>query len=108
MACGQGGLEPAQDRVGPTRGQRWQFPGAQPMSKPTLDSIATARAKLEEELRNLERQEVQLRQQQEAFIARGLASRERARQAERYFDADEVLAGLGTQLADARKRGRRP
>ncbi len=36
------------------------------MSKPTLDSIATARAKLEEELRNLERQEVQLRQQQAA------------------------------------------
>ena len=36
------------------------------MSKPTLDSIATAKAKLEEELRNLERQEVQLRQQQAA------------------------------------------
>ena len=30
------------------------------------------------------------------------------REAGRYFDADEVLAGLGTQLADARKRGRRP
>ena len=54
------------------------------------------------------RAQVQLRQQQEAFIARGLASRERARQAGRFFDADEVLAGLGTQLADARKRGRRP
>lgn len=33
------------------------------MSKPTLDSIATAKAKLEEELRRLEEQEVQLRQQ---------------------------------------------
>lgn len=34
------------------------------MSKQTLDSIATAKAKLEEELRKLEEQEVQLRQQQ--------------------------------------------
>jgi DNA-binding protein H-NS len=34
------------------------------MSKPTLDSIASAKAKLEEELRKLEEQEVQLRQQQ--------------------------------------------
>ena len=36
------------------------------MTKPTLDSIATAKAKLEEELRKLEEQEVQLRQQQSA------------------------------------------
>lgn len=39
------------------------------MSKPTLNSIVTAKAKLEEELRRLEEQETQLRQQQatEAF-----------------------------------------
>lgn len=36
------------------------------MTKPTLDSIATAKAKLEEELRKLEEQEIQLRQQQSA------------------------------------------
>jgi DNA-binding protein H-NS len=36
------------------------------MSKQTLDSIAAARAKLEEELRKLEEQEVHLRQQQSA------------------------------------------
>ncbi len=36
------------------------------MSKPTLDSIATAKAKLEEELRHLEQQEAQLREQQAA------------------------------------------
>lgn len=36
------------------------------MTKPTLDSIASAKAKLEEELRKLEEQEVQLRQQQSA------------------------------------------
>ena len=34
------------------------------MSKPTLDSIATAKARLSEELRKLEEQEVELRQQQ--------------------------------------------
>lgn len=34
------------------------------MSKPTLDSIATAKAQLEKELRKLEEQEAQLRQQQ--------------------------------------------
>lgn len=34
------------------------------MTKPTLDSLASARAKLEEELRKLDQQEVQLRQQQ--------------------------------------------
>lgn len=39
------------------------------MSKSSLDSIASARAKLEAELRNLEEQEAQLRQEQssEAF-----------------------------------------
>ncbi|WP_334180603.1 H-NS family nucleoid-associated regulatory protein [Pseudoxanthomonas sp.] len=36
------------------------------MSKPTLDTIAAAKAKLEEELRKLEQQEAQLRQQQAA------------------------------------------
>ena len=36
------------------------------MSKPTLDSIATAKAKLEEELRKLEAQESELGQQQAA------------------------------------------
>jgi len=36
------------------------------MSKPTLDSIASAKAKLEEELRKLQDQEAQLRQQQSA------------------------------------------
>lgn len=36
------------------------------MTEPTLDSLATAKAKLEEELRKLEEQEAQLRQQQSA------------------------------------------
>ena len=36
------------------------------MTKPTLDSLAAARVKLEEELRKLDEQETQLRQQQSA------------------------------------------
>ena len=36
------------------------------MTKPTLDSLAAAKAKLEDELRKLEEQEVQLRLQQSA------------------------------------------
>lgn len=50
------------------------------------------------------RAQVQQRQQQEAFIARGLASRERARATGRYVDADAVLDGLQSRLDTARKR----
>ena len=44
------------------------------MSKPTLDSIASAKAKLEEELRKLQDQEAQLRQQQSADAFAEVAS----------------------------------
>ncbi|MXV05538.1 MULTISPECIES: YlcI/YnfO family protein [unclassified Xanthomonas] len=49
------------------------------------------------------RAQVQLRQQQDAFIARGLASRDSARQSGRYIDAKDVLAGLQSRLDTARK-----
>lgn len=52
------------------------------------------------------RAQIQFRQQQEAFIARGLDSRTRARQSGRYVDVDDVLAGLGSQLEKARKKAR--
>ncbi|MDH5821708.1 YlcI/YnfO family protein [Luteimonas sp. RD2P54] len=45
------------------------------------------------------RTEVQRRQQQAAFITRGLASRERARSSGRFVDADEVLAALEARRA---------
>lgn len=54
------------------------------------------------------RTQIQMRQQQEAFIARGLASRERARKSGHYVDADAVLADLGACLAKAKARGRNP
>ncbi|MBB5865677.1 hypothetical protein GGR61_003330 [Xanthomonas arboricola] len=49
------------------------------------------------------RAQVQQRQQQEAFIARGLASRDSAKASNRYIDAKDVLAGLQSQLDKARK-----
>lgn len=52
------------------------------------------------------RAQVQLRQQQEAFIARGLASRDRARASGRYVEAAEVLAGLEARLEASRRKAR--
>lgn len=50
------------------------------------------------------RAQVQLRQQQEAFIARGLASRDSARASGRYVEAAEVLSGLEARLKAAGKK----
>ena len=50
---------------------------------------------------------VQQRQQQEAFIARGLRARDDARRSGRYTPAEEVLRGLESKLAKARKGGKR-
>ncbi|WP_434982827.1 YlcI/YnfO family protein [Xanthomonas arboricola] len=49
------------------------------------------------------RAQVQQRQQQGAFIARGLASRDSAKASNQYIDAKDVLAGLQSQLDQARK-----
>lgn len=53
-------------------------------------------------------QRVAQRRDQQAFLARGLASGARARATGRYVDARTVLAKLERRVADARKRrGRR-
>ncbi|RDY65086.1 hypothetical protein, partial [Xanthomonas oryzae] len=49
------------------------------------------------------RAQVQQRQQHEALIARGLASRDSAKAAGQYIDVTDVLAGLQSQLHKARK-----
>lgn len=49
------------------------------------------------------RAQVNQRQQQEAFIERGLASRDSAKASDHYIDAKDVLAGLQSQLDKARK-----
>lgn len=50
------------------------------------------------------RAQIWQRQQQEAFIARGLASRERAHASGAYVPADEVVAGLRGRLEEARRK----
>ena len=47
------------------------------------------------------RDQVKRRQLQDEFIARGLASRNRAKQNDEYYPADDVLAGLDAMLASA-------
>ncbi|MBD9368603.1 YlcI/YnfO family protein [Xanthomonas sp. XNM01] len=49
------------------------------------------------------RAQVQQRQQQAAFIARGLVSRDSAKASGHYIDAKDVLADLQAQLDRARK-----
>ena len=44
------------------------------------------------------REQVKRRQLQDDFLARGLASRDKARQTGEYYDADDVLAKLDTML----------
>ncbi len=45
------------------------------------------------------RAQVRRRQFQEDFIARGLASRNKAKQTGEYYDADDVLAGLDSMFS---------
>lgn len=48
------------------------------------------------------RAQVELRQQREAFIARGIASRDKARQTGVYYSLDEVIGKLEARLAQAK------
>lgn len=48
------------------------------------------------------RAQVELRQQREAFIARGIASRDKARQTGGYYSLDEVIGKLEARLARAK------
>lgn len=49
------------------------------------------------------RAQVERRRQQDAFVARGLASRDRAREQGRYVEAADVLEGLSKRLEQARR-----
>lgn len=50
------------------------------------------------------RETIDRREEHNAFVARGLASRERAKKSGDYVSSDEVLAGLETRLAAAKRR----
>ena len=49
------------------------------------------------------REQIKRRKIQDEFIARGLASRNKARQSGEYYSAEDVLAGLDSMLAKAEK-----
>ena len=65
-----------------------------------LDKGETLSAFVEKALRD----QISRRQLHKEFIARGLASRDRARQRGEYYDAEEVLETLDNILARAEKR----
>lgn len=50
------------------------------------------------------RAQIDQRRMQEQFLARGLASRDRARETGRYVSADTVLAELDTKLDRVKKK----
>ena len=90
-----------------------------PMKTATLPSLRVApelREAAEEVLREGEtlsaflesalRAQIEQRQVQDAFLARGLASRDRARRTGRYIPADAVMAQLRARLEQAKKRSR--
>lgn len=53
------------------------------------------------------RSNIERRQNEKVFIARGLLSRERAKETGEYIPDDEVLAGLGEMLAKAKQQAKR-
>jgi predicted transcriptional regulator len=53
------------------------------------------------------RANIERRQAQRAFVARGLASRDEARRSGEYFAAEDVLRELDAMLDDAESRARR-
>ena len=49
-------------------------------------------------------EQVKRRKLQDEFIARGLDSRDKAKQTGEYYDVDDVLANLDTMLSSAKKK----
>ncbi|MCD6390234.1 MAG: prevent-host-death protein [Desulfobulbaceae bacterium] len=50
------------------------------------------------------REKIKRRQLQDEFIACGLASRSKAKRTGEYYDAEDVLAGLGNMLSSAKDK----
>lgn len=78
---------------------------------PSLRVTPELRHAVEDALRNNEtlsgfmeealREQVKRRQLKDDFIARGLASRDKAKQTGEYYDVDEVLVRLDAMLSNA-------
>jgi hypothetical protein len=52
------------------------------------------------------RAQVELRRQREAFIARGILSRDKARRTGKYHDADDVVGELRHMLGEAKAKAK--
>ena len=50
------------------------------------------------------RAQIERRKAQEEFVARGLASRDKAKRSGRYVSADDVVKGIASRLAKAKVR----
>ena len=74
----------------------------------TVESVLDEGESLSQFVENAVRITVQHRQQQSAFVERGLASLVSAQQSQDYVDADQVLADLRNRLAKARAKLQKP
>ena len=75
-----------------------------PQLRQDTESVLHEGESLSQFIEQAVRSQVELRKANEAFLARGLASRDHARQTGRYVDADVVLGKLQAQLETAKAR----
>jgi hypothetical protein len=76
----------------------------EPEFRAEVESVLAEGESLSEFVEASVRASVERRRAQAEFIARGLRSRDEARRAHDYIDADDVVAGLQRKLDSARER----
>ncbi|HWK61970.1 MAG TPA: YlcI/YnfO family protein [Eoetvoesiella sp.] len=75
-----------------------------PLLRQDTESVLREGESLSQFIEQAVRSQVELRKANDAFLARGLASRDHARQTGHYVDAETVLNKLQTKLDAAKKR----
>ncbi|NYT82596.1 prevent-host-death protein [Alcaligenaceae bacterium] len=78
-----------------------------PQLRQDTESVLREGESLSQFIEQAVRSQVELRKANEAFLAHGLASRDRARQTGHYVEADVVLGKLHVKLDAAKARTRR-
>lgn len=78
-----------------------------PQLRQDTESVLREGESLSQFIEQAVRSQVELRKANEAFLARGLASRDHARQTGRYVEADAVLDKLHAKLEAAKARSSR-
>ncbi len=76
----------------------------EPALRSTVESVLVEGESLSQFVENAIRTSVQQRQQQTAFIERGLASLAAAQHSQDYVSADHMLSDLRTRLSKARAK----